>query len=70
MSFHLCSSWNVVAQIKNWFWNSISRTFFNFENKDEVKRLAMCLVVDGDKYHKQEKLNIFGFKLIFMILCF
>ncbi len=55
MSFGLCYSWNADAQIKNWWWNFVSDIFFYCEDDNDAKRLAMCLVVDGDKYQKTKE---------------
>jgi hypothetical protein len=55
MTFGLCSSWNARAQIKSWWWSFVFRIHFYCENEDDAKRLAMHLVVEGDKYQKKDK---------------
>jgi hypothetical protein len=73
MNFGLCFSWNVATQIKNWWWSFISNILFYCEDEDEVKRLAMHLVVDGNKYHKAKKvkhswIQIHFFDFVFLVL--
>jgi hypothetical protein len=55
MNFGLCYSWNFNAQIENWRWSFVFEIFFYCEDDDVVKKLAMRLVVDGNKYQKTKK---------------
>jgi hypothetical protein len=57
MSFDLCSSWNAGAQIKSWWWSFVYGFLFYCEDEDDAKRLAMHLVVEGNKYQKKEKVK-------------
>jgi hypothetical protein len=73
MSFGLYSSWNVGAMFMNWRWSLVFEIFFYCEHKDEVKRLAMRLVVEDDKYLKVEKVKhswFSNFFFEFMFFCF
>lgn len=73
MNFGLCFSWNVATHIKNWWWSYVSKILFYCEGEDEVTRLTMHLVVDGDKYHKVKKvkhswIQIHFFDFMFLVL--
>ncbi len=73
MSFGLYSSWNVGALLMSWRWSLVLEIFFYCEDKDEVKRLAMRLVMEEDKYLKVEKAKHFWFSIFFfdfMFFCF
>jgi hypothetical protein len=73
MSFGLYSSWNAGALLMNWCWSLVPRILFDCKDEDEAKRLAMCLVVEEDKYLKAEKAKhswFSNFLFDFVFFCF